>query len=105
MNDLIDMYEGRAAGHTYRRSGDGFEKVSFRQSSRPLHAIAQAVRDDWGNVSPAAVPHLDALSVLESADDTYGTDSARTIVSRFLANSTDWRGKTAHQIKGELKAL
>lgn len=72
---------------------------------RPLHAIAQAVRDDWGNVSPAAAPHLDAMSVLESADDTYGADSARTIVSRFLANSTDWRGKTAHQIKGELKAL
>lgn len=73
--------------------------------SRQLFQIAHDVRRDWKKVNYAAAPYLDAMGCLSSISDSYGMDSARSIVSYFLANATSWRGEVAKQIKAELKAL
>lgn len=72
---------------------------------RPLYAIAHEICADWKKVSPCAAPYLSAMSCLVSVNDNYGYDSARSIVSYFLANAGTWRGETAKRIKAELKAM
>lgn len=72
---------------------------------RPLYTIAREIRKDWTKVSPYAAPYLQAMSVLTSIEDNYLFDSARSVVSYFLANAGSWRGETAKRIKAELKAM
>jgi hypothetical protein len=43
--------------------------------------------------------HLNTLS------DSFGQDSAQTIVLYFLSNAQNWRGEEARRIKSELKDL
>jgi hypothetical protein len=43
--------------------------------------------------------------MLNSIDDKYGYDSARSIVNYFLANAGTWRGEVARRIKKELKGM
>jgi len=45
------------------------------------------------------------MATLNSINDTYGWDSAESIVRYFLANASTWRGETAKTIKKELKAM
>lgn len=73
--------------------------------SRPLYEIARDIRKSWPKVYFGAVPYLDAMSTLNSIDDTYGCDDARSIVLYFLANAQTWRGNDAKTIKAELKAM
>lgn len=73
--------------------------------TRPLYEIAGEVRSDWGKVSPYAVPYLNAMATLSSINDMYYADSARSVVSYFLANAGNWRGPVARRVKAELKAL
>jgi hypothetical protein len=73
---------------------------------RSLSTIAQEIRKDWGpKVNFAAKPYLSAMAGLDSIDDQYGYDDARSIVLYFLSNASSWRGETAKRIKAELKAL
>ena len=72
---------------------------------RPLWAIAREVRKDWTKPYFGAVPYLDAMSCLDSIEDTYICDSAKSIVLRFLSNASTWRGETAKRVKAELKAM
>jgi len=83
---------------------------------RMLHQIARDIRRDWckvdkrtgysvPNVWFGAVPYLDAMGTLQSVDDSYGADSARSIVAYFLANASTWRGPMAKQVKAELNAM
>lgn len=72
---------------------------------RPLHVIAQEIKADWKNVYFGAVPYLSALGHLNSIDDNFGYDSAKSVVIYFLSNATGWRGETARRIKKELNAL
>jgi hypothetical protein len=73
--------------------------------TRPLYSIAYEIRKDWRKPYFGAVPYLDALRGLSSIEDSYGADSARSVVAYFLANATTWRGETARRIKAELKSL
>ena len=73
--------------------------------ARPLSTIAREIRSDWKKVNFAAVPYLQAMSTLNSVDDTYISDSARSIVNYFLSNASTWRGETAKRIKKELNAM
>ena len=73
--------------------------------ARPLYEIAREIRKDWKNVSYYAAPYLQAMSCLETINDSYGYDSGRSIVAYFLANAGSWRGEVAKRIKAELKAL
>lgn len=74
--------------------------------SRPLWAIAQDIYQDWGvNVSRSARPYLEAMSELETVNDMYYADSARSVVLYALANMGSYRGETARKLKAELKQL
>jgi len=76
---------------------------------RPLHQIAAEIRKDWSanknGIYFGAKPYLDAMSCLDSINDKYGMDSAKSIVLYFLSNASTWRGETAKRIKAELKAM
>ncbi len=81
------------------------KRVTISRGVRPLYEIARDIRADWKNVYFGAVPYLSAMSQLSSIADTYGCDSAKSIVLYFLSNATSWRGENARIIKLELKAL
>ena len=72
---------------------------------RPLYTIANEIRMDWKKVYFGAVPYLEAMLQLQSIDDAYGMDSAKSVVIYFLSNATTWRGETARRVKAELKAM
>lgn len=73
--------------------------------TRPIYAIARDIRNDWKNPYFGAEPYLDAMFALDSIDDTFFEDSARSVVLYFLANAQTWRGETARRVKTELKAM
>ena len=73
---------------------------------RPICEIAREIRKDWGvKVNFAARPYLEAMLSLYSIDDSYGWDSAKSIVLYFLSNAGTWKGETAKRIKKELKEM
>lgn len=72
---------------------------------RPLYAIANDIRRDWKNVNYAAKPYLSAMAGMGDINESFGWDSGKETVLRFLCNAGSWRGDVAKQIKAELKAL
>jgi len=79
--------------------------MKTENTSRPIYKIAQDIRKDWKKVYFGAVPYLNALSQLNTADDSYWDDSAKSIIIYFLGNATTWRGPVAKEIKAELKKI
>jgi hypothetical protein len=76
------------------------------QTQRPLYEIANEIKKDWGTkVNFAAKPYLEAMQTLDKPTDSYGYDSAKSIVAYFLANASTWKGDKAKSIKLELKKL
>ena len=80
-------------------------KKNQKVQNRPLYEIARDIRNDWKNPHFGAMPYLDAMATLDSVEDYYGWDSAKSIVLYFLSNASTWRGDTAKTIKKELKAM
>jgi len=74
-------------------------------TNRPLSEIAQEIRKDWAKVNYGAKPYLDAMATLNSINDMYYQDTAKSIVLYFLSNATTWRGETAKRVKAELKKM
>lgn len=72
---------------------------------RPLSVIAAEIEADWKHPYFGAVPYLGALSQLDTIEDAYGLDSARSVVIYFLSNAQTWRGEKARTIKVELKNM
>lgn len=72
---------------------------------RKLRDIAAEIRQDWKNVYFGAAPYLSAMSELDTVDDKYGDDTARSIVNYFLANAQTWRGEVAKRVKLELNQM
>jgi len=76
---------------------------------RSLTVIAGEIRRDWSTAKSGvyfgAVPYLQAMFDLDTIDDKYIEDSARSIVRYFLANANTWRGETARRVKKELKGM
>ena len=80
--------------------------MSTQTQTRALHTIANEIKKDWGTkVNYAAKPYLSALSQLDTVNDQYGYDSAKSMVNYFLCNAGSWRGETAKRVKLELKAM
>lgn len=77
----------------------------MNKQSRKLYEIAEEINKDWKKVYFGAKPYIDAMSCLDSVDDSYGYDSAKSVIIYFLANATAWRGETARRVKKELKAM
>ena len=72
---------------------------------RTLKQIALEINDDWTNINDYALPYLNAMYELESINDSYGLDSAKSVVLYFLSNATTWKGEKAREIKKELNKL
>ena len=72
---------------------------------RAIKDIAKEIRSDWKKPYFGAVPYLEAMETLNSIEDNYYFDSAKSIVLYFLANANTWRGETARRIKAELKSM
>ena len=72
---------------------------------RTLKQLASEINDDWTNINTYALPYLHAMYELESIDDSYGLDSAKSVVLYFLSNATTWKGEKAREIKKELNKL
>ncbi|MFY0256468.1 hypothetical protein ACDQ55_21240 [Chitinophaga sp. 30R24] len=70
-----------------------------------LSAIATIVRKDWKNIYYGAIPYLEVMATLDSIDDHFYDDSARSIVICFLANAHHWHGETAKAVKEKLNQL
>jgi len=79
--------------------------ISDAARVRSLATIARDIRRHWPNVYFGAVPYLDAMFSLDTVNDNFYSDSARSIVAYFLSNATTWRGPEAKRIKAELKAM
>ena len=72
---------------------------------RALYEVAEDIRKNWARPHFAAVPYLEAMGGLLSIDDSFGFDSAKSIVLYFLANAQTWRGEDARRIKAELRSM
>jgi len=72
---------------------------------RSIRSIALDIRKEWSKVNYAAKPYLDAMMELDSINDKYGFDNARSIILYFLSNASSFRGERAKALKAELKAL
>jgi len=72
---------------------------------RSIRSIALDIRKEWAKVNYAAKPYLDAMMELNSINDKYYNDSAKSIVLYFLSNASSFRGERAKVLKAELKAL
>ena len=72
---------------------------------RSIRSIALDIRREWIKVNYAAKPYLDAMMELNSINDKYYNDSAKSVVLYFLSNASSFRGERAKVLKAELKAL
>lgn len=74
---------------------------------RALNEIAAEIEADCGNKDwyVYAEAYVTPMKSLTSLSDTYGADSAESIVLYALANLTSWRGETARRIKVELNGM
>ena len=70
-----------------------------------ISTIAREISRDWKNVNYAAKPYLQAMRSLDSASDSFGYDSAKSVVAYFLANASGYRGDAAKAHKAALKAI
>jgi hypothetical protein len=78
---------------------------SNKMQNRQINEIAAEIKSDWKKVNFGAVPYLDAMQSINSINEYYGLEDARSVVAYFLSNATTWRGETARRIKKELKDM
>jgi hypothetical protein len=67
-----------------------------------LYEIALEIDHEGTHNYFGARPYIKAMMTLTDLTDTYGQDSAVSIVLYFLANSQTWRGSFARLVKAEL---
>jgi hypothetical protein len=72
---------------------------------KTISVIAREISREWKNVNYAAKPYLQAMYSLDSVKDSYYQDSAKSVVSYFLANASGYRGDIAKAHKAALKAI
>jgi hypothetical protein len=77
----------------------------MKTENRSIRSIALDIESEWTKVNYAARPYLDAMLELNSINDKYYEDSAKSIILYFLANASSFRGERAKVLKAELKAL
>ena len=80
-------------------------EIMTTTTARPLYEIAREISNDWTKVYFGAVPYLEAMFTLNSIEEDYIFDSAKSVVIYFLSNATTWKGETARRVKAELKKM
>ena len=74
-------------------------------AKRPIYQIAQDIKNAWKNPSPYALAYLNPMLTLDSIEDYYFLDDAKSIIRYFLANAQGFRGEKARELKQELRDL
>ena len=74
-------------------------------ATRSISSVARDIRRTWKKVYFGAVPYLDAMGQLDTINDKYGFDDAKSIVLYFLSNASSFRGDDAKRLKAELKQI
>lgn len=79
----------------------------MNENKRTFQQIAKDIKSTWLNVYFGAVPYLEALLTLDTADPgaMYYCDTAGDIARYFLANAKTFRGADAKRLKAELKSI
>lgn len=77
----------------------------MRTTNRPIYEIASEISALWRRPYFGAAPYIEAMHSLSTINDTYGLDSAKSILAYFLANASSWRGPDAKRIKNEIRDL
>lgn len=72
---------------------------------RPISKIAEDILHAWPRPNYAAKPYLEAMQEIETMSDSFGADSAKSIILYFLSNAQSFRGEKARELKAELKAM
>jgi hypothetical protein len=72
---------------------------------RPIKHIAFDIWTDWEKPTFGALPYLQAMMSLNTINDKYGDDSAKSIVTYFLSNASKYHGDKARWYKRELKEI
>lgn len=73
---------------------------------KPIFEYAREIQADWKNVkNNYAWAYLEPMLSIDQIEDTYGLDSATSVVLYFLSNANGWRGDTARRIKKELNEI
>lgn len=67
--------------------------------TRNISVIAAEIRLNWTK------PYFGAMESLNTINDKFGCDNAKSMIAYFLCNASTWRGETAKRIKAELKTL
>jgi len=75
----------------------------MEKQTRPIYQIAKEIKLNWPKPYYGAVPYISAMLNLETINDHYYQDNARTIINYFLANASTWKGEAARKLKAELK--
>ena len=74
--------------------------------TRAISTIAREVESDWQEkVNFAARPYLDAMHSLTEMSDSFGLESAHSVIIYFLSNASTWRGDVARRVKAELNKM
>lgn len=84
---------------------DEYQEDQIDNNYRPLCNIAQDIIEDWDNINEYAKPYINAMLSLEPNEENYGQDSAASIISYFLANSTSYITSKSDKYKDELRNL
>ena len=79
------------------------DRKQIKLSEMSISQIADLISTEWQKVNYTAKPYLSAMHSLESASDSFGYDSGKSVILYFLANASSWRGDVAKEIKAELK--
>lgn len=79
----------------------------MNENKRTFQQIARDIKSTWLNIYFGAVPYLEALLTLNTADSNamYYYDTAGDIVRYFLANAQTFRGADARRLKAELQSM
>jgi len=72
---------------------------------RLISSIAYDIKKAWAKPYFGAKPYLDAMVHLNTINDKYYQDTARSVIMYFLANASTFRGNDAKVLKAELKNL
>lgn len=72
---------------------------------RPIYEIAADIERNWAKVNYAARPYLDAMHSINSINDMFYADTAKSVVLYFLSNARSFTGENAKRIKSELKGM
>ena len=69
----------------------GLQSVGLQSNGyimQSISTIAREISREWKNVNYAAKPYLQAMHSLDTVNDKYYQDDARSVVSYFLCNAS-----------------